>query len=249
MGSIGIPASRQFCWLLAVMVAGFQFGPIAPHYLKVFQGQAPYVEDFAAYHFGASIYLHGASPYDPVAVAAMRESAGPNVFPFTYPPFSLLFFAPLATLPYGASLIVFQLSSCLALMTLVYVLLSIIEQEGLAATWGAAMVGTFACYHAIATTIGLGQINFFAAALIAIAWYRARTFGPNWSCAALLTAATVLKTYPALLIFVFLLRRDYRTFTQFCAMIVSIILLALVLVPVSTGRIGLPMWHRMGSGD
>lgn len=160
--------------------------------------------DSDAYRMGGQAVLNGADLY------AVRTDNG---FPFNYPPFAALLMTPLAMAPLNASRLLLTAASLLALAVVV-LLLRRSARLSWAAT-GALTAAALAIEPSMRTLI-LGQINFILLAMVLVdLLVMRRTRGT------LIGVAAGIKLTPAVFVFVYLLRRDWRACGRALAMFLA----------------------------
>ncbi len=235
---------------MALFIACYQFAPYLAHLVGSPLGlvRAMRSIDFPTFYRAAGAYRAGGNPYDLSALGARAK--GVHVFPFLYPPTSLPVFFPLALAGFGASLFVFELLSFLCLVYVLFVVIQIAEEEQWPDSWRLVSLVALASFSAIDLTFQAGQVNIIATAAIVFAWMSARQSGGEVACAGALLIATLLKTYPALLLLPFLLRRDFKVVAWFTIFAAGDALLSWLTVPrgvwqawfvnvMPTGRFGI----------
>lgn len=127
--------------------------------------------------------------------------------PFTYPPFSVLLFAPLAWLNEATMLWVFRASSLLALLIIWLVLWRAIPRlHNVSHVWFWVSITLAALSSPIRETIDKGQINLLLMLICLVALVHLRRF---WS-GFLIGIAGGIKLTPLALGLVFLKQRDWR---------------------------------------
>lgn len=235
-----IPSASRVALGLALLIAGFQFAPFFPHLIAsmLVATRAPLPTDFPTFYYAAVAYRMGGNPYDLSAFAAGVQTAGAQLYPFLYPPTSLPAFFPLAFGTIEASLLVFQLISFCCVIYIAFTAIRIADDEQWPMLW--RMVGLIALtgFNAIGLTFMFGQVNLMATAAILFAWKKARRSGggSEAAIAVAMLIATMLKTYPALLVIPFMLRRDFKVVAWFIILAAADLLLVAM-----TTRHG--VWH------
>ncbi|MBI1258244.1 MAG: DUF2029 domain-containing protein [Chloroflexi bacterium] len=154
--------------------------------------------------------------------ASQQLVEGMHLYPveaqlYHYPPLLAQLLMPLAKLPVETAETLWFAGNVVLLTGLTAVFSRI---NTLRARWWLITL----CFLPLADALQIGQITIVLLALLAGAWYAARTNRP-FLCGALLALATWIKIYPVLLIVYFIWKRDWRIVGS--ALIVGIILLAL----------------------
>ncbi|MCS4534831.1 glycosyltransferase family 87 protein [Corynebacterium sp. HS2168-gen11] len=163
---------------------------------------APTPIDMLVYQAGAREYLAGGSLYDqPFEVAGIR-------LPFIYPPFAALLLSPFTLVDgYTAGLIIMVLSAVLLAIALWFTAryLFVNDADALLFTswaWGVALV-----LEPLRNNANFGQINMVVAFLVFLDIVpRSRRIPQGW----LIGIAAAIKLTPAVMLLVFLIRRDLR---------------------------------------
>jgi hypothetical protein len=167
--------------------------------------------DLPSFHAASvSVFEHGESPYDSGRLAALAEG-DTRVFPYLYPPPSLLIIAPLAALTYAdarqAVLLVNHLLLLVMLLAIPLVMFRISPQRVFARS--ALCLVYSLSFYPIIVTLNHGQINLLMLAFLLLAWLFAKR--ERAALAGLLLAlAVLLKWYPIILIPLLLLIRRWR---------------------------------------
>jgi alpha-1,2-mannosyltransferase len=202
---------------MALLIACYQFAPYLAHLLGSPIGlvRAMQPADFPTFYHAAVTYRAGGNPYE---LSTLAEGAkGAHIFPFLHPPTSLPVFFPLALAGFDASLLVFELLSFLCLVYVLFVVIRTAEEEQWPKSWRLVSLVALTSFSAIDLTFNTGQVNIIATAAIVFAWMSARESGGRGevASAAGLLIAILLKTYPALLLLPFLIRRDFKVLGWF----------------------------------
>ena len=223
---------------LAVLIAGYSFAPFLPHLVAAQLGYAGNpADDLQTYYYAAVVLRGGGNPY---SLSELSATAKGHVYPFLYPPTSLPLFRQLALGGMNASLLGFQLISFLCLIYMLFVVINTAEEEQWPMSWRMVGLVSLASFSAIPMTFQAGQVNFMTTAAILFAWTTARRSdlrgGSAVACAGALLVATLLKTYPVLLLIVFLVRGDFKVVAWFAAFMAADALLAWLTIPHEVWR-------------
>jgi hypothetical protein len=193
--------------------------------------------DFVPYYSASHLLLqgHGGQIYDFHTLGRLEASlvyplqVKSGVMPYLYPPFFALALAPLATLPYSASYVLWLLVN-LALLALV--LLGLQRYACLAGSnalllWLAAL-----SFLPLFVALAQGQTSAFLLAILSATLFAAR--GDRWGVAGMMLAFALVKPpYAVPFLLVFLMQRRWRAVVVFGA--TSLLLLALPIPVLGPG--------------
>lgn len=179
-------------------------------YLKSFIGHG----DFPTIYWGARlVFEQGRSPYVEGAFEEAKARQGQHLFPYLYPPQSLLAFYPFSLVSYDAAkriLLAASHASFAAFLYLFFFKISKAEPRlpfgGLAAPLVCVYVLSF---WPVVDNFVWGQINLIVLALICLAWWALKRGGHDLAVAVPLSLAVVLKTYPVLLLPLLVFKKRY----------------------------------------
>src|SRR5579871_3702441 len=171
-----IPSATKVALGLALLIAGFQFAPFFPHLIAAMlvATRAPLPTDFPTFYYAAVAYRMGGNPYDLAAFAAGVQTAGPQLYPFLYPPTSLPAFFPLAFGGIDASLLIFQMVSFCCVIYIAFAVIRTADDEQWPILWRTVALIALTGFSAIGLTFMFGQVNLMATAAILFAWKKAR---------------------------------------------------------------------------
>ena len=183
--------------------------------------------DLPSFYYASDAAFNGQiSPYAPAAWQRLQQQLGQPVFPFLYPPPSLLLFLPFSWFSYASVKIAVLLANHVSLLALLYLLLfRILTVTRPPAAAERNQPGTFLMgwitlpllllymlqFHPVVVTLGHGQVNLTVLVLLALFWVALRERRPGALTALPLAGAILLKTYPALFLPLLLIRRRWRT--------------------------------------
>jgi alpha-1,2-mannosyltransferase len=174
--------------------------------------------DFSNFYFGPLNYHNGINPY----------IANKNLFtPTTYPPIIFLFFYPLTFLNLIFAEKLWTLLSILALICSLFFLLKIYNQK-INSPIGLILSSLVFLSFPVKFTLGMGQINIFILLLISLFIYF-HNKSKNYS-AIFLGISILFKFFPFLMIFYFLVKKQWKIFILLCFTIISGALLSLILI-------------------
>jgi alpha-1,2-mannosyltransferase len=183
-------------------------------YQQGYQRVAQSPGDFPTLYWGAKmVFEEGRSPYVEGAFAGVERRENRRVFPYLYPPPSLLAFYPFSAVPYDAAKARLLVASHVSLLVILYLLFKRIkpfEPPPRGRGFAAALMTVFVLnYYPVADNFAWGQINLIVLALICFAWLALKKGGHALSIAVPLSLAVLLKTYPLVLLALLVLRRRY----------------------------------------
>ncbi|MBA2433232.1 MAG: DUF2029 domain-containing protein [Chthoniobacterales bacterium] len=218
-------------WLVGLVI--FLYGPFAYHHgWNLLPGINV---DFPSYHYAAVMaFKEAQTPYGPHAFDAASEQLRQRVHPFLYPPPSLLAFWPLAYLSFVAGKAALIVASHLCYLWAIWVMLRRLvpvpaELHLRDQTLAVLLVYCFLFDPAI-VTLALGQVNLVVLPFLFLALAAMRANAAAWKIALPLSAAILLKTYPAVLLLPLLYRRQFKAIGLTCVFFgISAAVAALVL--------------------
>ena len=192
--------------------------------------------DFPSIYWGARLaFVEHRSPYVDGAFNAAQEIVQRRVFPYLYPPPSLLAFYPFTLVGYDAAKVILLSTSHVCLLVIIYLFFFRIrpfepppERRPLAA---AVMTVYVLTYSPIADNFAWGQINLIVLALVCFAWLAFKRGGHALSVAVPLSLAILLKTYPVLLLPLLVIRRRYAAAAAVLALLGVYALAAWAVLP------------------
>ena len=179
-------------------------------YLKAFIGHG----DFPTMYWGARLaFNEGRSPYVNGAFAEAEVRQNQRLFPYLYPPQSLLVFYPFAHISYDTAKRLLLVASHLSFAAALYLLFFRIwgaeprlRFGGLAAAAVCVYVLTF---WPVVDNFVWGQINLLVLLMLCLSWWALKRHA-HWLWVALpLSLAILLKAYPLVLLPLLVFRRRY----------------------------------------
>lgn len=170
--------------------------------------------DFPTLYWGAKmVFEEGRSPYVDGAFDAVAAREQRRIFPYLYPPPSLLAFYPLSAVTYDAAKVYLLAISHVCLLAVLYLLFLRIrpfDPPAYGRGLGAALMTVYVLnYYPVADNFAWGQINLVVLALVLLAWLALKRGGRALGVAVPLSLAVLLKTYPLLLLPLLVIRRRY----------------------------------------
>ncbi len=184
--------------------------------------------DLSSFYYAAqtTFRLHQ-SPYAPGALAWGVQATHDPVWPYLYPPPTLLLFSPFAHMSYGTAKLLVLATNHLCVLGLLFLLLHLLGLSGFlrpqAASqkqsaegqsdgtgrkeWLALFLTVYLfLFEPIVQTLMAGQINLYVILLLCLMWYALKKNASPVLCALPLALAIVLKTYPLLFFPILLLK-------------------------------------------
>jgi hypothetical protein len=203
-------------------------------YQRAFQSPG----DFPTLYWGAKmVFEDGRSPYVDGAFVEVERQQNRRIFPYLYPPPSLLLFYPFSAVTYDAAKVRLLVTSHVCLLVLLYLLFFRIAPfdpppgpRGLAA----ALMTVFVLnYYPVADNFAWGQINLIVLALVCFAWLALKRGGGALGVALPLSLAILLKTYPVVLLPLLVMRKRYGAAAAVVGLLALYTLAAWAVLPQS----------------
>jgi alpha-1,2-mannosyltransferase len=193
--------------------------------------------DLPAFFYAAqAAFKFGLSPYDPFTIAHFAEVLGQRVFPFVYPPAALPVFYPLSLVGYpAAAALATAVNLALTGWLLAYLYGRYLHDMPAGGAVTVAMLALI-LFDPITQTVLKGQVNLIVLVLVLVSLDRAASGRADALAGVALGLATVAKTYPVLLLAVFLLRRRYAVVAAAVATWAALAGLSLVILPAELWR-------------
>ena len=200
--------------LKRAIVCLFVFFYVPYLYQQGYRRAGEHPGDFPTLYWGARIvFEEGRSPYREGAFDEMAEREQRRIFPYLYPPPSLLAFYPFSTTTYDAAKVRLLVISHVCFLVILYLLFLRIRPFDPPATGpglAAALMTVYVLnYYPVADNFAWGQINLIVMALVCFAWLAFKRGGRALSVAVPLSLAVLLKTYPVLLLPLLVIRKRY----------------------------------------
>jgi hypothetical protein len=186
-------------WLPLLVIFLIMWVPFLAEYGWRFRN-IPNTDLPSLYTAAVSVFEQGESPYDPSRLREQMDS-GIRVYPYLYPPPSLLFFSPLAALSYDQARLAVLIVNHALLLLLIWVIpwfLLRLRPERRFPDFAICLVYPLAFYPAV-VTLNHGQVNFLLLTFLLLFWLLARRRRALWA-GLFLALAIVLKTYPLILV-------------------------------------------------
>lgn len=183
-------------------------------YQQGYQRAAQSPGDFPTLYWGAKlVFEERRSPYVDGAFDEVAAREQRRIFPYLYPPPSLLAFYPFSTSTYDAAKVRLLVVSHVCLLLIFYLLFLRIrpfEPPPGGQFLAAALMTVYVLnYSPVADNFAWGQINLMVLALVCCAWLALKRRWHALGVAVPLSLAVLLKTYPILLLPLLVVRKRY----------------------------------------
>ena len=157
------------------------------------------------------VFEEGGSPYVHDALKSFEPEVNRRVFPYLYPPPSLLAFYPFSLFSYNGAKVLLLVVSHACFLVLLYLLFMRIRPFGGGATGlEAALMSVYVLtFNPIIDNFAWGQINLIVMALVCLAWLAFKRGRHALLIALPLSLAVLLKTYPILLLPLLVIRKRF----------------------------------------
>lgn len=214
-----------FLYLPFVYVYGYQFRTID-------------FVDFPSFYWGAQFaFIQHISPYGRDVFLLQEVTTGDVIFPYLYPPPSLVLFYPFLLFGYKTASLIMLAFNHLVFVGLLYLLLyRVVDGVRAAPAVFIFFLAYLLLFQPMQINLDHGQINLMVLALVLVSWTGLREERGGAFVGVPLALAILLKTYPALFLPLLLFRRRYDAAAWTVGIIALISLAALVLVPATA-------WH------
>ncbi len=188
--------------------------------------------DFPSFYWAAHMaFVEGRSPYDFQHLEQLASGSTPHVYPYLYPPTSLLTFYPFTFFSYTTAKIVMLAINHVMVLLFLHLFLFRIKQLGEQPVLVAfGLVYVFA-YYPIPVTLHHGQVNLVVLWLLCLAWYALKTTRPARHIAWPLSLAILVKSTPALVLVYLGVKKQYRAVMLTLALLALYAVVALILLP------------------
>lgn len=192
------------------------------------------------------------SPYAPGALAWGVQATHDPVWPYLYPPPTLLLFSPFAHMSYGTAKLLVLAANHLCVLGLLFLLLHLLgltaflrpqaareEQNGQdrRKEWLVLFLMVYLfLFQPIVQTLLAGQINLYVILLLCLMWYALKKNASPSLCALPFALAIVLKTYPLMFLPVLLLRGRWQVASWTLGFLTLLAALSYLVLPHA-------LWH------
>ena len=191
----------------------------------------PNVDLPSFYAASASVFRYGESPYDPARLP-LSMTDNRRVYPYLYPPPSLLLFFPLSTMTYDAAQTAVLVANHLLYLVIVLAAAWVIAQQPIGGRLvrAALTIVYLLTFYPTVVTLNHGQVNILLLLFLLLFWLFTRVSQPVLS-GLFLALAVLLKTYPILLVPLLVLVRRWRESVYALAWVGVTTLVAVAVLP------------------
>lgn len=191
-------------------------------YLQSLRG----VGDFPSIYWGARLaFIEHRSPFVTGAFDGVQAMLNQRVFPYLYPPSSLLAFYPFSLVTYDAAKLILLLVSHACFLGFLYLFFFRIKavESDAPSRWllAALLVAYVLNFYPVVDNFEWGQINLLVLVLVCASWL---AFKRGWGALAVavpLSLAILLKTYPILLLPLLVFRKRYGAAALVLALVLA----------------------------
>lgn len=195
--------------------------------------------DFPSIYWGARVtFQERRSPYAENAFPKIEgnEAWGGRVFPYLYPPPSLIAFYPLSMLSYKAAKVLMLAVNHVCVLLFLYLILTKLLPENLGEPWrefaAAFYVLYVLVYDAVEVNLNHGQINLVVLMFLTLTWFALRNKHSHALSIALpLSVAILLKTYPLLFVPMLFFRKKYAALALTATLLATYAAIAYLVLP------------------
>lgn len=195
-------------------------------------------DDFTTFYWASNlVFKQHQSPYVGEAVDAAKAVFGQTVFPYLYPPPSILMFAPLSALSHDAARLLMLSINHLCVLLFIYLfffkLKAIDVSRPTRAIIAAVSIVYVFGYAPFSAEFRHGQVDIAVLILLCLTWYGEKTKRSAWFVALPLSIAILLKTYPLVFVLLLLTRRKYGTVATALGLLLLYAAVAYLVLPQS----------------
>lgn len=170
--------------------------------------------DFPTLYWGARLaYVEHRSPYVDGVFVEAEQQVNRRVFPYLYPPQSLLVFYPFSLISYDAAKVWLISINHVCILIFIYLFFFRIAPFDIPPPWrglsAVLMLVYVLNYNPVIDNFAWGQINLIVLALLCFAWLAFKRGGHALSIAVPLSLAVLLKTYPILLLILLVIKKRF----------------------------------------
>jgi len=206
-------------------------------YLQSLRG----VGDFPSIYYGARLaFVERRSPYVEGVFQPVEAALNQRVFPYLYPPSSLLAFYPFSLVEYDTAKVILLATSHACFLLFLYVFffkIKAVEPEGNSRWLLAALLVAYVLnFYPVVDNFVWGQINLPILLLVCVSWLALKRGWNAFAVAVPLSLAVLLKTYPIVLLPLLVFRKRYGAAALVVALVVAYGLVSWLLIPRG-------LWH------
>jgi alpha-1,2-mannosyltransferase len=184
------------------------------------------VGDFPSIYWGARLaFVEHRSPYVTGAFDGAQATLNQRVFPYLYPPSSLLAFYPFSLVTYDTAKLILLVTSHACFLGFLYLFffkIKAVETDAPSRGLLAALLIAYVLnFYPVVDNFVWGQINLLVLVLVCASWL---AFKRGWGAVAVavpLSLAVLLKTYPIVLLPLLVLRKRYGAAALVLALVVA----------------------------
>lgn len=195
-------------------------------------------DDFTTFYWVSNlVFKERRSPFVSDTLPQAKATFGQTVFPYLYPPPSILAFAPLSIFSHETARLLMLSVNHLCVLLFIYLFFFKLKAvdvsrsaRGLAAAVSIVYLFGYAPFSA---EFRHGQIDLIVLVLICLTWYGEKTKWRSWLIALPLSVAILLKTYPLLFVLLLLTRRRYNAVVWVFGLLLLYTVAAYVVLPQS----------------
>ncbi len=210
--------------------------------------------DLSSFYYAAqTTFVRHQSPYTLGALAWGVTATHDPVWPYLYPPPTLLLFSPFAHMSYGHAKLLMLAANHFCVLGLLFLLLRVLgltgslrpqaslgqEQggDGLYKKLTALFLAVYLfLFQPIVQTLIAGQINLYVIVLLCLMWYALKKNAAPALSAIPFTLAIILKTYPLLFLPILLLKGRWQVVSWTLGFMALLIAASYVVLPHA-------LWH------
>ena len=217
-------------WLPLLMIFFFLYGSFLYEHGWKYR-DTPNKDLPSFYTASVSVFNLGESPYDPERLGSLMDG-NEYVYPYLYPPPSLLFFFPLSALTYADARHIVLIVNQLLFLFLVWAIpLSLFRARPKHDFAVIALCIVYSLtFYPVVVTLEHGQVNILLLVFFVLFWLFARKEKAVLA-AFFLALAILLKTYPIILIPLLLLTRRWRESVYTVAWLGLAVIVSLIVLP------------------
>lgn len=227
--------SKQFiCLIFVLMYVPFVY---AYGYQLFSQGSI----DFPSFYASSKVTFNdNKSPYSEEALTSVGIEIKQKVYPYLYPPPSLLAFYPLSLFTYEQGRTLLMVINHLCLAAFIYLFFfhilwtdasstnHILSPAALSLAYLMPLVYVLN-YKGIIVNFDHGQINLIVLVLMVVSWIAIKNNRAAWLIGLPLSLAVLLKTYPVVLVLFLVFRRKYQA-VMWCTSLLCLYTVAAYLI-------------------
>lgn len=170
-------------------------------------------QDFPSYYFAARLaFDHALSPYTHQNWLLAGEISNQFVWPFLYPPPTLVLFRLLNLVSYTTAKNLFLIFNHGLLLAFFWIMIFKIQRLRLGHPLVLLGAAYLVIFRPLSDTLRFGQVNLLILVLITAAWWLLKEGRSELLAGLALALAALIKVYPALLIGLLLLKGRWRAF-------------------------------------